>query len=70
MLRNSRKTHESLTRIDFPNDDTILKIVRNLDPNKAHGHDMISIRMVKICDDSICLQTFKTNLSSMNLLTF
>ena len=22
--------------------------------NKAHGHDMISIKMVKICDDSIC----------------
>ena len=44
---------ESLTTIDFSNND-ILKIIRNLDPNKAHGHDMISIRMVKICDDSIC----------------
>ena len=29
-------------------------MTRNLDLNKAHGHDMISIRMVKICDDSIC----------------
>ena len=44
---------ESLTTIDFSNND-IVKIIRNLDPNKAHGHDMISIRMVKICDDSIC----------------
>ena len=24
-----------------------------LDPNKAHGHDMISIRMLKICGYSI-----------------
>ena len=39
--------------IDFSNND-ILKIIRNLDRNKAHGHDMISIKMVKICDDSIC----------------
>ena len=31
----------------------ITKIIRDLDPNKAHGHDMISIRMLKICDESI-----------------
>ena len=49
----SKKTSESLTTTDFSNND-ILKIIRNLDPNKAHGHDMISIRVVKICDDSIC----------------
>ena len=49
----TRKTHESLSIIDFSTDD-ILKIIRNLDPNKAHGHDMISIRMIKICDTSIC----------------
>ena len=23
------------------------------DPNKAHGHDNISIRMIQICGDSI-----------------
>ena len=49
----SKKTCESLTTIDFSNND-ILKIIRNLDTNKTHGHDLISIRMVKICDDSIC----------------
>ena len=49
----TRKTHESLSTIDFSTDD-ILKIIRNLDPNKAHGHDMISIRMIEICDTSIC----------------
>ena len=32
----------------------ILRIINNLDPNKAHGHDEISIRMLKICGDSIC----------------
>ena len=49
----SKKIRESLTTVDFSNND-FLKIIRNIDPNKAHGHDMISIRMVKICDDSIC----------------
>ena len=31
----------------------IVKIIRSLDPNKAHEHDEISIRMVKICASSI-----------------
>ena len=47
-----KKPRESQTAISFSNND-ILKIIRNLEPNKAHGHNMISIRMVKICDDSI-----------------
>ena len=33
--------------------DDIAKIIHNFDPNKAHGHDMISIRMLKICGNSI-----------------
>ena len=49
----TEKTHESLSTIDFPTDD-ILKSIRNLNPNKSHGHDMISIWMTKICDTSIC----------------
>ena len=28
-------------------------IINKLDPNKAHGHDMISIRMIKLYGDSI-----------------
>ena len=32
---------------------TYQKILRSLDINKAHGHDDISVRMVKICDDTI-----------------
>ena len=49
----SKKTHKLLSTIHLTSDD-ILKIVKNLDPNKAHGHDMISIRTIKICDASIC----------------
>ena len=29
--------------------DGISNIIQNLDPNKAHGHDQISICMLKIC---------------------
>ena len=32
----------------------IYQIIKNLHPNKAHGHDMISIRMIKLCGISIC----------------
>ena len=32
-----------------------MKAIRNLNLNKAHGCDDISIRMLKICDDSIVL---------------
>ena len=35
------------------NKDDILKIIRNLNVNKVHGHDEISIRMMKICDSVI-----------------
>ena len=34
--------------IKLANSD-ILKIFLNLNPNKAHGHDQISNRMLKIC---------------------
>ena len=34
--------------------DDIPKILENLDVNKAHGHDKISIRMLQLCGNSIC----------------
>ena len=34
--------------INFNNVD-ILKIVKSLNVNKAHGHDDISVRMIKLC---------------------
>ena len=48
-----RKTNKSLSTLTFCSDE-IKKVIRNLDSNKAHGHDMLSIRMLKICDDSLC----------------
>ena len=49
----SKKTHKLLSTIHFTSDN-ILKIIKNFGPSKAHGHDMISIWMIKICDASIC----------------
>ena len=43
---------KSLLRVEFSTYD-VLKIIRNLNPDKARGHDMISTWMLKICDDSI-----------------
>ena len=45
----SFKTQSRLSAINFEKED-ILKIIRNLNVIKAHGHDNISIRMLKICD--------------------
>ena len=47
------KTNKSLNNINFSESD-ILKVIRNLDTNKAHGHDEISIRMLQIWDKTIC----------------
>ena len=33
--------------------DKIAKVIQNLDPNKAHGHDNISICLLKVCGPSI-----------------
>ena len=35
-------------------DENTIKIINNLDYNKAHGHDMISIRILKLCGPSLC----------------
>ena len=34
-------------------DEKILTIIRNLNPNKAHGWNEISVRMIKMCDASL-----------------
>ena len=47
-------TDRSLSTATFSARD-IGKIIQNLDSNKAHGHDNSSIRMLKICGDSICV---------------
>ena len=45
-------TEERLSTFEICPGD-IVKIIRSLDPNKAHGHDEITIRMIKMCASSI-----------------
>ena len=45
-------TEKSLSNVDFSIED--IKNINKLDSNKAHGDDMISICMLKLCDKSIC----------------
>ena len=45
-------TDNRLSSVSF-SQDGIAKIIQNLDPNKAHGSDNVSIRMLKICGSSI-----------------
>ena len=45
-------TDKSVSNISFT-DNGIRKIIKSLDYNKTHGHDMMSIRMLKISEDSI-----------------
>ena len=49
----TKKAYKSLWPVEFSTYD-ILKIIRNLNPDKAHSHNMIRIPMLKICDESIC----------------
>ena len=46
-------TEHTLTSCGFSESD-ILQIINNQDSNKAYGHDMISIRMLKLCGEAIC----------------
>ena len=48
-----KKTDKSISTVTFTSDD-IATLIQNLDPNKDHGHDMLSIRMLKLCGKSIC----------------
>ena len=45
-------TQSRICTLDF-NEEELMKIIRNLKVHKAHGHDDISIRMIKICYKSI-----------------
>ena len=49
------QTHITETKLSSFNieDEDIYKIIKTLDINKAHGHDEVSIRMLKLCDKSI-----------------
>ena len=45
-------TEERLCSLDFSNGE-ILKLIRSLNVDKAHGHNDVSIRMIKTCDKSL-----------------
>ena len=49
------QTIETVTKLSdiTTENDTIIKLIRSLDSNKAHGCDGISIRMLKLCATSI-----------------
>ena len=47
-----RKTCKTISKINFNGDD-IICIIKSLDSKKAHGVDNISIRMIKLCGNSI-----------------
>ena len=44
---------ESVLESFYFSADHIGDIIKKLDPNKDHGHDMISIRMLKLCGNSV-----------------
>ena len=46
------RTDETLSLLNV-NDDYIFAIIKNLNPNKSHGWDNISIRMIKLCGKSM-----------------
>ena len=46
-------TENRLNTMGFSEDD-IAKIMQNLGPSKASGHDQVSTRMLKICGKTIC----------------
>ena len=48
----SYATHHRLNTIDFV-PEKLTSIIKTLNPNKAHGWDGISVRMIKICDDAL-----------------
>ena len=45
---------ERISDVLFSSSD-LSKIIQELNPNKAHGHDNISIKMIQLCGDSIIL---------------
>ena len=45
-------TVQKLSTFEFCTDD-IVKIIKSLYPNKAHGHDEIAIQTIKLCASSI-----------------
>ena len=43
----AKLTNKSFDTVNFSTDD-ISKMINNLDPNKAHGQDMLSVRINRV----------------------
>ena len=62
------RTPHRLADIDILPSD-LSKIIKDLNPNKSHGHDNISIRMIQICGESIIpplILLFESSIQSGN----
>ena len=59
-LTFSKRTEKIISSISFRSNG-IAKIIQDLDPNKDHDHDMISIRMLKIRDLALKKVSFLMN---------
>ena len=59
-------TQAKLGSLDF-NEGEVFKLVRVLNINKAHGHDDIFIRMIKIYDESLLKPLFISFKNSLKL---
>ena len=46
-------SHQIIFRTVLFSADHIGDLIKKLDPNKVQGHEMINIRMLKLCQDSI-----------------
>ena len=62
-------TEERIQSITFSESD-VVKIIRALDINKAHGHDNISVTMIKLCTNSVAHPLILIFQNSMAVGTF
>ena len=53
----SFETEKRLSIFEICNNE-VVKLIKSLDPNKAHGHDGISIRMLKLRATSVSKPLF------------
>ena len=63
------RTDKRLSSVTFSAED-IGKIIQGIDCNKSHGHDNISIRMLKICGDTICKPLEMIFTQALNIVCF
>ena len=62
-------TEERIQSITCSESD-VIKILRALNVNKAHGHDSISVRMIKLCTNSVAHTLTLIFQNSMTAFTF